>query len=300
MSLFQIYEKIVSFFKKRVNIFENDTYYLLLDKLYIEFDKKRLRRTKGIRLVPSFQERKGGKISYGEWCFTIGVFQTLINDMLIDKKKNVILDIGCGTGLLAIACEPLLGEEGKYIGIDIVKKDIIFCQQHYSNKKFSFIYHPVNNPIYAPNQQKLRNPYPIKDNYVDLITALSVWTHLNEKDALFYFKEVNRILKPGGKAIITFFYLNEEYEDSLKVRDNKIGNYHYTNKMKWIFSKRVNESTSFYHPKWTNVPEEAIGVNESGIKTLLNGTDLKLVKIYRGNWKEKPGIFFQDILIFQK
>ena len=77
--------------------------YSLLDKYYIEFDKQHIRKTRNIRLIPSENNRKGGKYSYAEWAHVIGIFQTLFFIHLRKDQDNSMLDIGCGTGLLGIA-----------------------------------------------------------------------------------------------------------------------------------------------------------------------------------------------------
>jgi hypothetical protein len=56
----------------------------------------------------------------------------------------------------------------------------------------------------------------------------------------------------------------------------------------------------WFHPKWAQVPESAIGVNEAGLDRLTATSGMKLIEHYQGNWKEVPGVFFQDALIFQK
>jgi SAM-dependent methyltransferase len=219
----------------------------------------------------------------------------------LDKKSdNLILDVGCGTGLLGISSEPFLGEKGRYVGIDVMENDIKFCRNHYPPSSFEFIHFDSSNPAYAPSQKSKRLKWNLEDERFDLVTALSVWTHLNEEDALFYIKEVNRILKIGGKAIITFFLLDDLYERSLKIRSSEKGKYHFTSQNMWIFDKPAYDSEAWLCPKWAKVPESAIGVTNVGFERLITESELELIKHYPGNWKEIPGVFFQDILVFQK
>ncbi len=274
--------------------------YKLSDKYYIALDKNYIRRTKAIRLIPSEKNRRGGKYSYAEWAHVIGIFQTLLFIHLKNKEDNSILDIGCGTGLLGIASEPFLGANGHYLGIDVIKADINFCQNHFNSSKFSFMHLNANNPAYTPQQKNKQIGWEIGSNSFDLVTALSVWTHFGESDALFYFNEVSRVLKPKGKAIITFFLLDEDYEKSLSIRSNKKGRYHMTPQNRWIFDQLAYGSNSWFHPKWARVPESAIGVTSEGLNQLIANAGLKKIAHYPGNWKEIPGVFFQDILVFQK
>lgn len=274
--------------------------YNWLDRLFLPLDRKYIRRTRNIRLIPSERFRRGGKYAYAEWAHVIGIFQTLMYLHLTNKEGNAMLDIGCGTGLLGIAAEPFVGQGGSYTGIDVMLHDIEFCRRHYRTPNYSFIHFDAANPAYAPGQSEAKTPWPIENGSVDLVTALSVWTHLREEDALFYLQEVARVLRPGGKAIITFFVLDETYRNSLGSRSAQEGRFHMTAPRKWVFDQPSYGSDAWFHPKSAAVPEAAIGVTEAGIERLLAASGLSLIERHPGNWKEVPGAYFQDVLIFLK
>lgn len=274
--------------------------YHLLDRLFLPLDREQIRRTRNIRLIPNERNRRGGKYSYAEWAHVIGIFQTLMFVHLRNKENNQILDVGCGTGLLGIASEPFLGQAGKYLGLDVMRDDIEFCRGHYPAPRFEFIHFDTANAAYAPAQQAAKSQWPVASESIDLATALSVWTHLNEADALFYFKEISRVLKPGGLAIVTFFLLDEQYEKSRDRRPHQEGKYHMTFQDEWIFDQPAYGSDAWFHPQRANVPEAAIGVTRAGLDRLMSTAGLRLVEYYQGNWKEVPGAFFQDVLIFAK
>ncbi len=290
----KIIRKILSHFCLNQNNNED------VDKIFLENDKKKILRTKPIKQIPEKKYRIGGKNSYAEWAYVIGVFQTLIYFELKHKEGNKILDIGCGTGLMSMACEPFIEEGGKYIGVDVIKEHIDFDNNNYTNPLVTFKHFNVNNPSYASNQSKQKLKWDFNDNTFDMITALSVWTHLSEDHAIFYLREVNRVLKKGGKAIITFFYLDKHYYESLARRKDEEGKFHSTNQTKWVFNNNAYDSKNWFCPTWVKVPEDAIGVNKEGMKKMLKESKLKLANYYSGNWKERQGVYFQDILVFEK
>ncbi|ACD84122.1 SAM-dependent methyltransferase [Methylacidiphilum infernorum V4] len=273
--------------------------YRALDKAYLELDKTHLLRTRNLRLIPTEENRRGGKYAYGEWAHVIGIFQTLIYQNLDKKEENLILDMGCGTGLLAIASEPFLGEKGAYYGVDVRLEDIEFCSRHYDSQKFHFIDLKAKNPHYAPLGEE-KPKLPFEDDFFDLVTALSVWTHLSEEDSLFYFSEISRVMKRKARAIVTFFLLDESYEKTLPLRTKETGKYHMTEKNRWVFNKKAYGSGYWFCPEWAEVPEEAIGLKEEALQLLLKESSLKICRYYPGNWKEIPGVFFQDVVIFEK
>jgi SAM-dependent methyltransferase len=285
---------------KRVFHSNEGRLYRFLDRFYVPLDRKQILRTRNIRLIPREGFRRGGKRSYAEWAHVIGIFQTLMC-LHLDKHTDLeLLDVGCGTGLLGIAAEPFLAPKGHYVGLDVNKKDIDFCRRHYPMPTYEFVHFDVNNPAYAPAQTHQAKLWPLSDGRFDLVTALSVWTHLNEADACFYFAEVARVLKPGGKALITFFLLDDAYQASVPSRLPAPGRYHMTSQSNWVFDRPAYGSDAWRYPNSANIPEEAMGITTAGLERLLAQAPLALINRYPGNWKEIPGVYFQDVLTFEK
>ena len=272
--------------------------YSLLDPHFVARDTKQLRGALNLRHIPSLRYRRPGRHGYAEWAHSIGIFQTLMHQQLEGRANCSILDVGCGAGLLGIASEPFLGAQGRYQGLDVSTSSIEYCRSHYPPGHYHFHHLNVDNAVYASGQSKARKPWPLESDSCDLMTALSVWTHLEEQDAIFYFEEIGRVLKPGSSAMITFFVLDDLYRQNLDgagqprpahVQDSR-----------WAFERPAYDSEDWYYANWATVPEEAIGVNAAAIEALCSASGLVLESHYPGNWKADTGLFYQDILIFRK
>lgn len=279
-----------SLLKIKESIFER------IDQTFIRIDKGHLRRSISLKLIPKFKMRRGGKVSYAEWAYVIGIFHTLINDN--SKENDHILDVGCGTGLVGIASYNTVMGGGKYTGLDVSKNDIEFCRKNFSDDRFEFLHHNTYNATYAHDQQNINIPWSLKDESFDLVTALSVWTHFNEEDAKYYINEVSRVLCNGGKAIITFFILDEHYESFQKNQHKVL--LHNASSFDWSFNKPAYDSSDWLTTKWADTPEDAIAIKEDSLKNMLDNASLKISKYYPGTWKNYPGLYFQDILILTK
>jgi SAM-dependent methyltransferase len=183
--------------------------YHLLDAVYTPLDRKQIRRTRNIRLIPNSRNRRGGKYSYAEWAHVIGIFQTLMLLHLPQEENNAILDVGCGTGLLGISSEPFLGRQGKYVGIDVMKNDVEFCRGHYPSANFEFIHLDVNNPAYAPSQSDTTLKWPV-DRLISMRTTLC---SISERCAAFS--------NQGAKQSLRSFFLMKRTETALAIGPGK-------------------------------------------------------------------------------
>jgi SAM-dependent methyltransferase len=92
-----------------------------------------------------------------------------------------ILDFGVGVGRLA---RMFKGFTGTYIGVDIDRRNVEWVAD--------------NLPFVAAVRTIPRRNLPFGDGFFDAVISVSVFTHMNRADCLFYIKELMRVLKPGG------------------------------------------------------------------------------------------------------
>ena len=108
-------------------------FYKILDPIYIFLDKRHIRRSKNMHMIPNAFLRRGGAYSYAEWSYIIGVLHTIIENNLSNKSNLQILDVGCGAGLVLNAVNEFVGKNGSYTGIDVMKSEIDFVKNIIQN-----------------------------------------------------------------------------------------------------------------------------------------------------------------------
>ncbi len=98
-----------------------------------------------------------------------------------------ILDWGCGAGRVT---RYLLSETACAVtGADIDPDNIGWCRTAYPQGRFETV--------------PLRPPTVFDDGAFDLVTGLSVMTHLTEADQFLWLAELQRIVRPGGLAFLS-------------------------------------------------------------------------------------------------
>lgn len=206
------------------------------------------------------------------------------------KPDEKILDIGSGSGRIALPLTKYLTEKGSYTGVDVGKKAVKWCQKNISSKYpwFHFFHSDLKNKTYNPKGKCLAKDYkfPFENESFDFIFLTSVFTHMLPEDMKNYIAEISRMLKKDGRCLITFFLLNQAQNNLSKQNKNQI-NFKYNFGQCWIQNKEF--------------PENAVAYDEEYILKLFKENNIEITDIKYGNWSGKPDSFsFQDILILKK
>ena len=227
-----------------------------------------------------------------------GDFQT-IGDNFIQHFINVgnldpsetILDIGCGTGRMAIPLMKYLSPSGRYLGFDISEKAIAWCQRTITkqNPNFSFHFANIRNTEYNPNGKLSAIDYrfPCEDNTIDFAFATSVFTHMRRDEVTHYIRELHRTLKPTGRAMLSFFILDEE-NDHLMHNENAM--------------LKFNHEIDGYYTVDPKTPERAIAYRVETVNSIISNTGLHFRQpILYGSWSGRASMLdTQDFVILTK
>ena len=123
-----------------------------------------------------------------------------------------VLDVGSGTGRVALGLTSYLEPGSSYEGIEIVRPAVRWCQRVFTGEYPSFHFRHVDlrNGMYNPKgsiePDEFEFPFPA-DSF-DFAILTSVFTHLPRSTIDRYLAELQRVLALGGRAMVTFFLLN--------------------------------------------------------------------------------------------
>lgn len=214
-------------------------------------------------------------------------FNELMQRFRVDDDWT-ILDMGCGCGRMAFPFSEYLSEKGKYIGFDVWSDGIEWCNENI-RKDFQFkCLHAANNYYYEDESSAEKNDFSlgfIKEQTVDLVFAISVFTHLKKEDAKIYLAEISKLLKTKRCAYITCFIIDDfffEYQ-------SRTGR----------FKEVLEEEPGCYYGYQRQ--DFFAGFSLEKLKGWIADAGFELVFHELGRWAEKPGSkAFQDLLIIRK
>lgn len=177
----------------------------LLRRLIDPFDRLYL-RAKGQQSWPPYSLRRHvGSPSK----FELAARQTeqWIERFALLRGNCRVLDIGCGCGAMVPTFARLFDAASSYVGFDVHPPSIDYCRRAFAEDgRFRFVLAEVGSP-YGNLQGSSAASYrfPLDGDSVDFVLAKSVFTHLQENEARQYLREIGRVLRPGGRALVSVF-----------------------------------------------------------------------------------------------
>jgi SAM-dependent methyltransferase len=224
-----------------------------------------------------------------------------IGDNFVDKilvgragllPHHRILDVGSGNGQKARPLTSYLTAEGSYDGVEIVPAAVDWCRQAYASyPNFHFHQADVRSLHYNPRGKIAPASYQFSfpDESFDLVLLSSVFTHILPEGVENYFGEITRVLKPGGRAVITYFLWNEEAAEKISRGEDKA-----------FFSHVHREGVCRLYS--TDDVEQAVCYEENYIRSLYRTHGHNVAEVTYGFWCGRKDILGcqQDAIISVK
>lgn len=114
-------------------------------------------------------------------------------------RGEAVLDVGCGTGTLAIAAKRLAGAAGKVHGIDASPEMLARAAKKARRAGMDVAF------TQAPAQT-----LPFPDASFDLVLSTVMLHHLPRPGRAQCAREMRRVLKPGGRVLVADFAVARE------------------------------------------------------------------------------------------
>ncbi|MBW3565739.1 MAG: class I SAM-dependent methyltransferase [Acidobacteria bacterium] len=205
----------------------------------------------------------------------------------VDSGSHVV-DWGCGWGRATIPLARII-TDGSYLGVDVDSEAIRWCRSSIGaiNPRFDFFHLDVPNAYYHPDATGNSESFsiPVLDESVDVVLAFSLFTHLRPHDAIACLDEIRRVLRPGGRLVMTHYLLTEDRIEKAKSCPNAPQ-----------FRYRLDDSHRSTNDR---VPESAIGVHRDTLEATIRGRFARF-EIRDGAWDCTPDtVSYQDLIVAQ-
>ena len=210
----------------------------------------------------------------------------LLNQLAHLRSSDRVLDVGCGLGRVAWPLEAKLSRSGSYDGLDVVKSYTDWCvgSLGLDPARFRFHYADVRTSSYNPHGaiEAKDFVFPWPDDSFTLTIATSLFTHLLPDATAHYFREIARTLRRGGRLFASLFLLDAASREAAAAG---------TTDPTFGFPM---EHGLLHDPA---VPESAVAYDSDWIFDALAAAGLTVTAVHSGNWKARPGLEHQDLLV---
>ncbi|MCK5125360.1 MAG: arsenite methyltransferase [candidate division Zixibacteria bacterium] len=125
-------------------------------------------------------------------------------DMLEMKEGDVVLDLGCGPGLDLFLAAKSIGSTGKAIGLDMTPAMLAKARENIKKSGLT------NVEVREGEMEDM----PVDDNSVDWVISNCVINLSPDKQKVF--SEITRVLKPGGKMMVSDIVATGDIPDEIK------------------------------------------------------------------------------------
>ena len=124
------------------------------------------------------------------------------------KKGDVVLDLGSGAGKDVFLAAQKVGDEGRAIGVDMTPEMIALA------RKNAVRFFETTGLVNVEFREGHIEDLPVEEASVDLVISNCVINLSPDKPQVF--REVYRVLKPGGRMIVSDIVLNRSLPQQFK------------------------------------------------------------------------------------
>lgn len=206
------------------------------------------------------------------------------------RKNDAVLDLGCGLARVAIPLQRVL-TRGSYEGFDVVPDIIHWNTVNISgpSPNFRFTLVDAGSSSYNPSGEAPAGSvvFPYPDGHFTFAFATSLFSHLMADATSRYLSETARVLKPGGRAFLTFFLL----DDFARERARQ-GTTYPTFAHAWEHGLLNNPDK----------PEDAVAYDVDWVLDAIRQAGLQpRLPVRWGAWSGRPQpLSYQDVIIVEK
>ena len=216
---------------------------------------------------------------------------TMLKNRAELRPESDVLDVGCGTGRIAIPLTDYL-TTGSYTGIDVVASSIQWCRKAFRDfKNFRFIHAKLYSKFYNPGASLTAEEYrfPLEDESFDVIWSASLFTHMMMSAVDNYLGEMARVAKSGAK-IWNSYLLLDEISEPLVLGPRNDG-------------RRMQYEVEGGRVGYKEKPEHVVGLYRDQVLALHEKHGLEIVEEQLSNWSGgRPDTKSrgQDVIIARK
>lgn len=217
------------------------------------------------------------------------------------RPRERVVEIGCGLGRLAAPLTQYLNPPGSYLGVDIVRSAIDWCNANIASRYAAFQFHhkDVYNGFYNKSGTIAESDVsvPLADGSTDFVVLASVFTHLHRDTVLAYLPEIRRLLSSGGRCFATWFLIDDVSSELMQ--QTRVARAE-GKKGPSIFILDPNTAgTEFYVSE--DEPLAAIGFRKEDALQWIADAGLRVVKYVPGHWSGRmDGYTQQDIMLLER
>lgn len=131
-------------------------------------------------------------------------FRGKVLDLARLAAGESVLDVGCGTGTLAIAAKRRVGPTGAAHGVDASPEMLVRAEKKSKKAGVEIFF-----------RLALAESLPFNDGQFDVVLSTVMLHHLPHKARLQCVREIRRVLKPAGRVLVVDFEGTSEEKRTL-------------------------------------------------------------------------------------